>query len=71
MHSKKKSMNDFRTSSKTSKTDESLLSKNHSKSIKYRLRIQQEKEADEEINEYDELKEPDASTTIDPVWVPR
>lgn len=62
---------DSRTSSKTSKIDDSGLSHNHSKSIKYRLRIQQEKEADEEINEYDELKEPDASTTIDPVRVPR
>lgn len=61
----KKSTNDSHTSFKTLKSDDSLLSKNHSKSIKYRLRIQQEKEADDEINNYEEL---DASTTIqDPI----
>ena len=32
--------------------DESGLSKNHSKSIRYRLRVQQNKEADSAIKEY-------------------
>lgn len=56
--------NDSSTSRKNLKSDDSVLSRNHSKSIKYRLRVQQEKEADDEINNYDELKETDAGTTI-------
>lgn len=31
--------------------DEPALSKNHNKSVKYRLRIQQEREAEQEIKE--------------------
>lgn len=50
--------------SKTNKTkekrpnDESLLSKNHSKSIKFRLRVQQEQEAEHEIREHIDPKQP-------------
>lgn len=32
--------------------DDSVFSKNHSKSVKYRLRVQQEHEAEDEIREY-------------------
>lgn len=32
--------------------DDSGLSKNHSKSVKYRLRVQQQKEAEEVIKKY-------------------
>lgn len=34
--------------------DESVFSKNHSKSVRYRIRRQEEKEADYEIKEYEE-----------------
>jgi hypothetical protein len=34
--------------------DDSGLSKNNSKSVKFRLRVQQDKEAEEELKEYDE-----------------
>jgi hypothetical protein len=34
--------------------DDSVFSKNHSKSVKYRIRKQQEKEADDAIKEYDD-----------------
>lgn len=36
------------------KRDESPLSKNHSKDVKFRIRIQEDKEAKEAIKEYDE-----------------
>lgn len=39
-------------SKKLDKQDESGLSKNHSKSVRYRLRVQQEQEAENEIKEY-------------------
>ena len=39
-------------SNKEEKKDDSGLSKNHSKSVKFRLRVQQQKEAEEEIKEY-------------------
>ena len=38
---------------KEEKTDDSLLSKNHSKSIRYRLRVQRDKEAEQELKEFD------------------
>lgn len=33
-------------------TDDSVLSKNHSKSVKYRLRVQQQREAEDDIKEF-------------------
>lgn len=36
------------------KEDDSLLSKNHAKNIKYRLRVQEEQEAEEEIKDYEQ-----------------
>lgn len=39
-------------SKKSDKQDDSGLSKNHSKSVRYRLRVQQEQEAEHEIKEY-------------------
>jgi hypothetical protein len=41
-------------SKKNEKADDSALSKNHSKSVKYRLRVQQEREAIEEIKKFDD-----------------
>lgn len=38
--------------SKIDKKDDSELSKNHSKSVKFRLRVQQEKEAEELIKQF-------------------
>ena len=38
--------------SKIKRSDDSELSKNHSKSVKFRLRVQQEKEAEELIKEF-------------------
>jgi len=40
------------------KEDTSLLSKNHSKSVRFRIRVQEEKEAEQEIKEYDEEHQP-------------
>lgn len=37
-------------------TDESLLSKNQSKSVRYRIRVQTEKEADQEIKKFKDDK---------------
>lgn len=37
---------------KKSYENDSVFSKNHSKSIKYRLRVQQDHEAEEEVQEY-------------------
>lgn len=34
--------------------DEAFLSKNHSKSVRFRLRVQEEKEADNEIKEHEQ-----------------
>lgn len=39
---------------KMNKTDDSGLSKNHSKDVKYRIRIQEEHEAEQEIKEYEQ-----------------
>jgi hypothetical protein len=39
-------------SKKRVRDDDSPLSKNHSKSVKFRLRVQEEVEAEEEIKEY-------------------
>ena len=36
------------------KGDDSPLSRNHSKAMKYRLRVQETKEAEQEIKEYDD-----------------
>lgn len=36
------------------KKDESGFSKNHSKSVRFRIRVQEEKEAEQAIKEYDE-----------------
>ena len=50
-----KSKNDTRTSndkSKTNKSDESLLSRNHGRAIKYRIRELEAREAEEEIRRY-------------------
>lgn len=44
-------------SKKLEKKDESELSKNHSKSIRYRLRVQEEREAVDEIKEYQDSEE--------------
>jgi hypothetical protein len=38
--------------SKIKRSDDSELSKNHSKSVKFRLRVQQEKEAEKEMKEF-------------------
>ena len=47
-------MNKSKTSTdRNEKNDDSGLSKNHSKSIRYRLRIQQDKEAEEELKEFE------------------
>jgi hypothetical protein len=45
--------------SKNKKEDDSVFSKNHSQSVRYRLRQQQEQEAEEAIREYE--GEPDDS----------
>lgn len=42
---------------KHSKTDDSGLSLNHSKSVKFRLRVQQQKEADMDIKQYQDTEE--------------
>ena len=58
-------MKDYSTSSKISKTkperqDDSPLSKNHAKSVRYRIREQKWKEAEEELKEFeDELNRTD------------
>lgn len=44
-------------SKKAEKQDDSALSRNHSKSIKYRLRVQQEHEAEDEIKQYQDTEE--------------
>ena len=44
----------FKSKSKIKRSDDSELSKNHSKSVKYRLRIQQQKEADKLIKDFKE-----------------
>ena len=44
-------------SKKPEKQDESGLSKNHSKSVKYRLRVQQEHEAKDEIKQFTDTEE--------------
>ena len=49
----KKSTSDPKSSSKT---DDSGLSKNYSKSVKFRLRVQQAKEADKLIKEFKDDK---------------
>lgn len=42
--------------------DDSVFSKNHSKSVRYRIRQQQEQEAEDEIKEFEkDDKEQDAS----------
>lgn len=43
--------------------DDSVMSKNHSKSVKYRLRVQQQKEAEEVIKKY---KKGDEDESFDP-----
>ena len=43
-------------SKKTEREDDSVLSKNHSKSVKFRLRVQQEEEANNEIQLYKEAR---------------
>lgn len=43
-------------SKKTEREDDSVLSKNHSKSVKFRLRVQQEEEAEKEIKEYQDTE---------------
>lgn len=40
------------------KGDDTPLSKNHSKSVRFRIRVQEEKEAKQEIKEYDEDNQP-------------
>lgn len=47
-----KSLKTSTDKSKIKRSDDSELSKNHSKSVKYRLRVQQEKEAEKLIKEY-------------------
>jgi hypothetical protein len=42
--------------------DESLLSKNHSKSVRFRIRVQEEKEAEDEIKEYKD--DPDGTERV-------
>lgn len=44
-------------SKKQEKQDESMLSRNHSKSIRYRLRVQQETEAEDEIKQFQDTEE--------------
>jgi hypothetical protein len=44
---------------KAKRSDDSELSKNHSKSVKFRLRVQQEKEAVEEIKEHERFSGPE------------
>lgn len=44
-------------SKKQEKQDDSMLSMNHSKSIKYRLRVQQETEAEDEIKQFQDTEE--------------
>lgn len=44
--------------------DDSVFSKNHSKSVRYRLRQQQEQEAENEIKEYDYDKDEDAGKAV-------
>lgn len=45
-------MSTFDKKSKNKLADESALSRNHSKSVRFRLRVQQELEANNEIKEY-------------------
>ena len=40
------------------KGDDTPLSRNHSKSVRFRIRVQEEKEANQEIKEYDEDNQP-------------
>ena len=40
------------------KVDDTPLSRNHSKSVRFRIRVQEEKEAKQEIKEYDEDNQP-------------
>ena len=44
--------------SKEDKKDDSGMSKNHSKSVKFRLRVQEQREAAEEIKEYGDKGNP-------------
>jgi hypothetical protein len=39
--------------------DDSYLSKNHSKSVRFRLRVQEEAEAEEEIKDYQDYEDQD------------
>ena len=54
-----KSLKTSTDKSKIKRSDDSELSKNHSKSVKYRLRVQQEKEAVEEIKEHEKFSGPE------------
>lgn len=50
------SSSEKKSNRKHEKSDDSVLSHNHSKSVRFRLRVQQEREAVAEIKEYkDEL----------------
>lgn len=53
---------------KKNKEDDSGLSRNHSKSIRYRLRIQQDLEAAKEIEDYEHEQEQSGINTVYPEY---
>ena len=51
------SSSEKKSNRKHEKSDDSVLSHNHSKSVRFRLRVQQEREAVAEIKEYKDTEE--------------